>query len=49
MPHLVPHHEEQFLLVELGDGRVPQDDALGVAKAGDIGVQALVSSLLATS
>src|SRR5262249_53446672 len=39
MAHLVPHHEEQFVLVEFRDGRVPQDYAFGGAEAGDIGVE----------
>src|SRR5262245_59089623 len=39
MSHLVPHHEEQFVLVQLRDGRVPQDYALGGAEAGDVGVE----------
>src|SRR5882672_584073 len=39
MSHLVPHHEEQFVLVEFRDGRVPQDYALGGAEAGDVGVE----------
>src|SRR5262249_2646646 len=39
MAHLVPHHEEQFVLVEFRDGRVPQDYALGGAEAGDVGVE----------
>src|SRR5262245_6573980 len=39
MPHLVPHHEEQFVLVEFRDGRVPQDYALGGAEAGYVGVE----------
>src|SRR5215475_14524341 len=39
MAHLVPHHEEQFVLVEFRDGRVPQDYELGGAEAGDVGVE----------
>src|SRR5215831_17091502 len=39
MPHLMPHHVKQFVLIEFCDGRVPQDDALGGAEAGDVGVE----------
>src|SRR5262245_4100212 len=39
MSHLVPHHEEQFVIVEFRDCRVPQNYALGDAEAGDVGVE----------
>src|SRR5262249_9774636 len=33
MPHLVPHHEEQFVFVEFRDDRVPQNYTLSGAEA----------------
>ena len=32
MAHLVAHHDEQLVLVELGDQGVPEDDPLGVRR-----------------
>src|SRR5262245_52088564 len=39
MPHLVPHHEEQFVIVKFRDDRVPQNYTLGGAEAADVGVE----------
>src|SRR5262245_61223744 len=41
MPHLMPHHEEQFVIVEFRDDRVPQNYTLGGAEAVDVGVERL--------
>ena len=38
VPHLVSHHHEKLLAIQLRENRVPQHDALGRAKAGDIGI-----------
>ena len=40
MSHLVSEDEEGLRDRGFGDGVVPDDDALGGAKAGDVGVQA---------
>ena len=39
MPHFMPHDEEDFIAAQLAQNGIPEHDALGLAKAGHIGVQ----------